>query len=238
MFYVGQVFLMKYPINGLLRPLLNIGLFADGISLLDKLREEGVSNQYDQLIYAFPGESSLISIYLFLAMDTIIYLMLYYYLIEVFPGNYGTPKPFLFPFQRSFWSQAQNVEQRTSTKVADDEDFVIRIRGLTKEFRPLFGTPKLAVNNLNMDIRRNQITVLLGHNGAGKTTTMSIICGNIGKTWGSIVVDGEDRVDAYRHKIGYCPQHDVSLPFLTTQEHFLFFGRVSKELIGRICKTC
>lgn len=41
-----------------------------------------------------------------------------------------------------------------------------------------YGT-KMAVDNLNLDIYRNQITVLLGHNGAGKSTTMSMITGRI-----------------------------------------------------------
>lgn len=37
----------------------------------------------------------------------------------------------------------------------------------------------MVVNNLNLDIYKNQITVLLGQNGAGKSTTMSMITGNI-----------------------------------------------------------
>lgn len=60
-------------------------------------------------------------------------------------------------------------------------DYVEEGRGLTKgiEIQDLvkrYG-PKLAVNNLTLNIYKNQITVLLGHNGAGKSTTMSIITG-------------------------------------------------------------
>lgn len=47
-----------------------------------------------------------------------------------------------------------------------------------KHLRKTFGTT-VAVNNLSMNIMKNQITVLLGHNGAGKTTTMSMITGMI-----------------------------------------------------------
>ena len=39
-------------------------------------------------------------------------------------------------------------------------------------------TPKRAVDNLNLNMYKGQITALLGHNGAGKTTTMSILTGN------------------------------------------------------------
>lgn len=37
----------------------------------------------------------------------------------------------------------------------------------------------VVVKNLNLDIYKNQITVLLGHNGAGKSTTMSMITGKL-----------------------------------------------------------
>lgn len=36
---------------------------------------------------------------------------------------------------------------------------------------------KKAVDNLNLNMYRGQVTALLGHNGAGKTTTMSILTG-------------------------------------------------------------
>lgn len=78
-----------------------------------------------------------------------------------------------------------------------------------------------------MDIRKNEITVLLGHNGAGKTTTMSMIIGIISKTSGTISLDGEENVDKYRHQIGYCPQQNVFLPYFTCLDHLLFFGAVS-----------
>lgn len=77
-----------------------------------------------------------------------------------------------------------------------------------------------------MDIYKNQITVLLGHNGAGKTSTMCIITGLIPKTSGNIYVENNDNVQFYRSLIGYCPQHNISLPYLTCQEHLEFFGQL------------
>lgn len=49
----------------------------------------------------------------------------------------------------------------------------IELKHVSKQFGK-----NMAVNNLNLDIYKNQITVLLGHNGAGKSTTMSMITGN------------------------------------------------------------
>ena len=40
-------------------------------------------------------------------------------------------------------------------------------------------SPKLAVDELSLNMYEGQITALLGHNGAGKTTTISILTGNI-----------------------------------------------------------
>lgn len=73
---------------------------------------------------------------------------------------------------RSF-SENENVER--SNLVPG-----IKIRKLHKSYGK-----KSAVNDLNMDIYEDEITVLLGHNGAGKTTTMSILTGL--KLWQFIV---------------------------------------------------
>lgn len=76
---------------------------------------------------------------------------------------------------------------------------------------------------------------MLGHNGAGKTTTMSIISGIIPKTEGTISVNGEENINKYRHKIGYCPQHNIILPYFTCLEHFVFFGAVSMVMFLTYC---
>lgn len=49
------------------------------------------------------------------------------------------------------------------------------LQNLTK----VYSGKKKAVDNLNLRMYENEITVLLGHNGAGKTTTISMLTGNI-----------------------------------------------------------
>lgn len=85
---------------------------------------------------------------------------------------------------------------------------------------------KEVVKNFSLDIFTNQITVLLGHNGAGKTTTLCMLAGLIPKTSGHIDVDGMENVNFYRSLIGYCPQHNIFLPYLTCREHLEFFGQL------------
>ncbi len=66
-----------------------------------------------------------------------------------------------------------------------------------------------ALKNINLEIRRGEIFALLGPNGAGKTTLISIICGIVRPSGGSVTVDGHDIVADYRATrslIGLVPQ--------------------------------
>lgn len=66
-----------------------------------------------------------------------------------------------------------------------------------------------ALKNLDLEIRRGEILALLGPNGAGKTTLISIICGLVNASSGSVIVDGHDNVTEFRatrSMIGLVPQ--------------------------------
>jgi ABC-2 type transport system ATP-binding protein len=82
---------------------------------------------------------------------------------------------------------------------------VISVAGLSKTYASGFQ----ALKNIDLSIRRGEIFALLGPNGAGKTTLISIVCGIVNPTVGSVIVDGHDiRADyrAARSKIGLVPQ--------------------------------
>ena len=82
---------------------------------------------------------------------------------------------------------------------------VIRIRALDKTYASGFH----ALKAVDLDIQRGEIFALLGPNGAGKTTLISIVCGLVTATSGSVSVDGHDIVRdfrAARSKIGLVPQ--------------------------------
>jgi len=66
-----------------------------------------------------------------------------------------------------------------------------------------------ALKNVNLDIQPGEILALLGPNGAGKTTLISIICGIVNASAGSVTVGGRDIVSDYRvtrSMIGLVPQ--------------------------------
>ena len=66
-----------------------------------------------------------------------------------------------------------------------------------------------ALKSVDLQIRQGEIFALLGPNGAGKTTLISIVCGIVNASSGSVIADGHDIVRDYRAaraKIGLVPQ--------------------------------
>jgi ABC-2 type transport system ATP-binding protein len=82
---------------------------------------------------------------------------------------------------------------------------IISVSGLTKTY----ASGHQALKTIDLDIRKGEIFALLGPNGAGKTTLISIICGIVNPSTGTVTADGHDVVKDYRPartKIGLVPQ--------------------------------
>ena len=82
---------------------------------------------------------------------------------------------------------------------------IISVKDLTKTY----ASGHVALKTINLDIREGEIFALLGPNGAGKTTLISIICGIVNPSSGSISVAGLDIARDYRAvraMIGLVPQ--------------------------------
>ena len=90
---------------------------------------------------------------------------------------------------------------------------IIKLDNLQKKF----GEFK-AVHGICFEVFKNEIFGLLGPNGAGKTTTISMICGLLPLTDGTITFENDrDR----KSLIGYCPQENIFYPKLTCLEQLL-----------------
>ncbi len=92
-----------------------------------------------------------------------------------------------------------------STPAAADPAAIVSVRGVSKTYAGGFQ----ALKRVDLDIRRGEILALLGPNGAGKTTLISVICGMVNATEGTVVADGHDTVRDYRkarEAIGLVPQ--------------------------------
>src|ERR1700678_4852007 len=84
-------------------------------------------------------------------------------------------------------------------------DAVVSIRGVSKTY----ASGLQALRPIDLDIRRGEIFALLGPNGAGKTTLISIICGIVTPTAGTITAAGHDIIREFRAArslIGLVPQ--------------------------------
>ncbi|PWQ97819.1 ABC transporter ATP-binding protein [Leucothrix pacifica] len=82
---------------------------------------------------------------------------------------------------------------------------IISIKDLSKTY----DSGHQALKSVNLEIERGEILALLGPNGAGKTTMISIICGLVSPTEGTVTVDGNDIIKDYRltrKDIGLVPQ--------------------------------
>jgi ABC-2 type transport system ATP-binding protein len=82
---------------------------------------------------------------------------------------------------------------------------IISVSGLTKTY----ASGHQALKTVDLEIRKGEIFALLGPNGAGKTTLISIICGIVNPSTGTVTADGHDIVHEYRAaraKIGLVPQ--------------------------------
>jgi ABC-2 type transport system ATP-binding protein len=104
---------------------------------------------------------------------------------------------------------------------------IISISDLTKTY----ASGQHALKRVNLEIREGEIFALLGPNGAGKTTLISIVCGIVTPTSGTVLVDGNDILSDYRvarSKIGLVPQELVTDAFETVRATVSF----SRGLFG------
>jgi ABC-2 type transport system ATP-binding protein len=83
-----------------------------------------------------------------------------------------------------------------------------------------------AVNELSLEVPRNQIFGLLGANGAGKTTTIRMVLGLLQPSEGSIRWNGKEINYSTSHEIGYLPEERGLYPKLTVKQQLIYLGRL------------
>ncbi len=100
----------------------------------------------------------------------------------------------------------------------------IEIKNLTKKYKD-----KIAVNNMNLNIKEGELFALLGVNGAGKTTTIKMLSGLILPTSGSITISNMDmKKDTTKIKeiLNVSPQETAIALNLTVKENLEFMAGV------------
>jgi len=112
--------------------------------------------------------------------------------------------------------------------VAADNQFAIETISLTKIFPDWWGRPKvIAVEDLNLKIRYNEIYGFLGPNGSGKTTTIKMLLELLYPTRGAaFVLGGKVSDPKISARIGYLPEESYLYRYLTARETLDFYGRI------------
>ena len=116
---------------------------------------------------------------------------------------------------------------------------MIKINNLTKKYKD-----KLAVDNLNLEIKTGELFSLLGTNGAGKTTTIKMISTLILPTSGTTNINGLDIIkdrEKIKRIINISPQETAIAPNLTVLENLYFMAGIyeikkAKEKINELIK--
>ncbi|XP_078025721.1 phospholipid-transporting ATPase ABCA1b isoform X2 [Epinephelus lanceolatus] len=215
--------------------------FGFGCEYFALFEEQGVGIQWKNLVSSPLEEDdfSLRTAIIMMYFDSFLYGVLTWYIEAVFPGQYGIPRPWYFPFTKSYWfgekdrksSKVPLSRRGNSEAVCIEEEPThlepgVYIENLVKVYRH---GKKLAVDGLTLGFYEGQITSFLGHNGAGKTTTMSILTGLFPPTSGTAYILGRDirtELSTIRQSLGVCPQHNVLFSMLTVEEHIWFYGRL------------
>ena len=102
--------------------------------------------------------------------------------------------------------------------------YAIETHGLTKSFSSF-----IAVDHIDLAVRKGEIYGFLGPNGAGKSTTIRMLCTLLSPTSGTASVDGYDVVkqgNEVRKRIGLVSEKLIMYPRLTALENLMFFGRL------------
>jgi ABC-type multidrug transport system ATPase subunit len=112
-----------------------------------------------------------------------------------------------------------------------DDGFVIETTGLTK----LYGERILAVDRLDLRVRRGEVYGFLGPNGAGKTTTLRMLLGLVRPTSGSaLVLGGAPGSPVGLARVGALVESPSLYPFLSGRDNLRVLARHAHVAESRI----
>jgi len=104
-------------------------------------------------------------------------------------------------------------------------NLVLETKGLTKRYGDF-----VAVDNLNLNIKKGEVFGLLGPNGAGKTTTILMLLGLTDPTKGQISILGFDPVRqplSVKARVGYMPDQVGFYDELTARENLVYIAKLN-----------
>ena len=127
-----------------------------------------------------------------------------------------------------------------------EQTTILQMQGVNKSFDKV-----KALDNVEFELKSNEILGLLGGNGAGKTTLMNVLYGLYKMDSGTILIDGKPVTitspnDAINHGIGMVHQHFLQINNYSVLENIVLGTKVSrpftadyrkeKEVIEKLCE--
>jgi ATP-binding cassette subfamily A (ABC1) protein 3 len=225
---------------------------AEGYNLLSKhQQQDGMSSAE---VFSTRDDINLITVFIMLIVDTVLYVLLALYLDAVFPSEWGTRKhPCFCILDPIAWCKRRRGQNKGAppedgrdpngvyeSESASTNPVRVETLGMIKRFQRGDET-FTAVDRLQLRLRENEVSVLLAHNGAGKTTAINLLTGMLDIDEGDAIVYGKSVTNdnsAVRQMIGFCPQHNILWPELTCAQHLRYYGALkgvpSDELEGSV----
>jgi ATP-binding cassette subfamily A (ABC1) protein 3 len=148
------------------------------------------------------------------------YLYVVFFIVQIVVFGVGT-----YLVEQSLWGV-----KRDYNLIDSESDVAVRCTSLSKTYygkRPWYwpfkvkGTTVLAVDKLDLEVKKGSVTFLLGPNGGGKTTSLKCIAGMISMDNGSQL-----ELNADGQVFGICPQHNAFWSDLTVQEHIKIWRKL------------
>ena len=188
-------------------------------------------------------------------LDFNFFIMIGLYLQKVLPHEYGIRLPWYFLCSREYCCNRRKKKYRTfedysftgfdhnfgdfgyrDTKrdiIREEDDYeeitdddILEIRGIVKIFKD-----NRVIKGINLNVRKDEIFVLLGFNDSGKTTLISVLTGLYESEMGKVVYNDKNilfplNMDKFREKLGICPQENILFEELTIRENLEIFSTI------------
>lgn len=109
----------------------------------------------------------------------------------------------------------------TQTEKKSAGEIILQTESLTKRYGDF-----VALDTLNLQVRRGEVFGYIGPNGSGKTTTFRILCGLLDPSAGRALIGGKDvtgNKDLIKQMVGYLPDNFGVYPSLRVWEYLDFF---------------